>query len=307
MAIRRRRASAPLHFQAEENGTSATTRSRPARDSARRSSPGFGSAPRPSGRTGPAPSWAAAGCALSATSTETRSSVPSVSVPVLSTHTVSTAASDSVAAICCTRVFIRARRTAATARVTLISSTRPSGIRVTRPGGRRLGGLVEVDAPDREGEQQQDRQRDHEDRRRPQHAVDLELKRRGWMAEGAGLAGDLLGVALLADGVDLVVGGAHEAEGAGQQPIAARACGPRRTRRSGWTRPWSGRARTPRRRRRPAGRPARPARRRPARPRRRGAPPAGRRGPRAPSARPGPPAGRASPSPSAPGGSRSPS
>ena len=67
-----------------------------------------------------------------------------MSVPVLSTQIVSTAASASVAAICWTSVFIRASRTAATARVTLISSTRPSGIRVTRPGGRRLGGLAEL-------------------------------------------------------------------------------------------------------------------------------------------------------------------
>jgi hypothetical protein len=38
-----------------------------------------------------------------------------------------------VALICWTSVFIFARRTAATARVTLISSTRPSGMRVIRP------------------------------------------------------------------------------------------------------------------------------------------------------------------------------
>ena len=56
-----------------------------------------------------------------------------MSVPVLSTQIVSTAASASVAAICWTRVFFRARRTAATASVTLISSTSPSGIRVTSP------------------------------------------------------------------------------------------------------------------------------------------------------------------------------
>jgi hypothetical protein len=46
---------------------------------------------------------------------------------------VSTAASASVALICWTRVFIRARRTAATASVTLIRRTRPSGISVTSP------------------------------------------------------------------------------------------------------------------------------------------------------------------------------
>ena len=60
-------------------------------------------------------------------------SVPSVRVPVLSTQIVSTAASASVAAICWTSVFWRASRTAATARVTLSSSTRPSGMSVTRP------------------------------------------------------------------------------------------------------------------------------------------------------------------------------
>ena len=54
-------------------------------------------------------------------------------VPVLSTQMVSTAASASVALICCTSVFIRASLTAATASVTLINSTRPSGIRVMRP------------------------------------------------------------------------------------------------------------------------------------------------------------------------------
>ncbi len=59
--------------------------------------------------------------------------VPSVSVPVLSTQIVSTAASASVAAICCTSARWRARRTAATASVTLMSSTRPSGMSVIRP------------------------------------------------------------------------------------------------------------------------------------------------------------------------------
>ena len=64
-------------------------------------------------------------------------------------------------------------------------------------GGRGLGRLVESDAADREREQQQDRASGTiSDRGRPQHAVDLDLERRGWMAERAGLAGDLLGVAL---------------------------------------------------------------------------------------------------------------
>ncbi len=76
---------------------------------------------------------AAAEPAGSAVSTATSLRVPSVSVPVLSTQIVSTAASASVAPICWTRVFWRARRTAATASVTLIRSTSPSGIRVTSP------------------------------------------------------------------------------------------------------------------------------------------------------------------------------
>ena len=90
-----------------------------------------------------------------------------MSVPVLSTHTVSTAASASVAAICWTRVFIRASRTAATASVTLISSTRPSGISVTRPAVAVWAAWSIGDAADRERKQQQDGERDHQDRGRP--------------------------------------------------------------------------------------------------------------------------------------------
>jgi hypothetical protein len=56
-----------------------------------------------------------------------------VSVPVLSMQIVSTAASASVAAICWTSTRRFASRTAATAKVTLASSTRPSGISVIRP------------------------------------------------------------------------------------------------------------------------------------------------------------------------------
>ena len=77
--------------------------------------------------------WASPAFDWSATSTETSFSSPVVRVPVLSTQIVSTAARASVALICWTRVSRRARRTAATARVTLISSTRPSGIRVINP------------------------------------------------------------------------------------------------------------------------------------------------------------------------------
>lgn len=55
----------------------------------------------------------------------------SVSVPVLSTHTVSTLARLSMAFSCWASVPMRARRTAATANVRLASSTRPSGTRGT--------------------------------------------------------------------------------------------------------------------------------------------------------------------------------
>ena len=169
---------------------------------------------------------------------------------------------------------MRASRTAATASVTLISSTRPSGISVTRPGGRRLHRLLEVDAADREREQQDDRERDHRDRRRLEHRVDLDLERRQLAAELARLAGELLGVALLTHRVDLVVAGAVEAEGARQHAVAARACGSRPTRRSAATRRASARARRRARRRRRAGRRARRGRRRPGRSPRRAARPA---------------------------------
>ena len=72
-----------------------------------------------------------------------------MSVPVLSMQIVSTAASASVALICWTSVFIRARRTAATASVTLISSTRPSGIRVISPAVAVCTASLELDAADR--------------------------------------------------------------------------------------------------------------------------------------------------------------
>ncbi len=84
-------------------------------------------AKRPSARC------AAPGSAPSAISTPRSCSSPSVRVPVLSTQIVSTAARLSVALICWTRVPLRARRTAATAKVTLISSTSPSGISVISP------------------------------------------------------------------------------------------------------------------------------------------------------------------------------
>ena len=103
------------------------------RGTARRSSPGSGCGRRRWRRSAPSAAAPASGSTPSANSTPASRSSPSVSVPVLSTQIVSTAARLSVALICWTSVSRCASRTAATAKVTLISSTRPSGISVTRP------------------------------------------------------------------------------------------------------------------------------------------------------------------------------
>ena len=122
----------PLHFHSEEKGTSALTRpALPGKRSAIVSSVRLRSPALAAKRASAA--VAAAGSAPSAASTDSSRSSPSVSVPVLSTQIVSTAARLSVALICCTSVSLRASRTAATAKVTLISSTSPSGISVTSP------------------------------------------------------------------------------------------------------------------------------------------------------------------------------
>ena len=65
--------------------------------------------------------------------TECSDSLPSVSVPVLSRQTVSTLASDSTAFMYCNNIPRRDSRTAATANVRLVNSTKPSGISVTMP------------------------------------------------------------------------------------------------------------------------------------------------------------------------------
>ena len=58
---------------------------------------------------------------------------PSVSVPVLSVHSTSTLARPSTAGSSCTRTLLRARRTTATPKATLVSRTRPSGTIPTVP------------------------------------------------------------------------------------------------------------------------------------------------------------------------------
>ena len=145
-------------------------RARARRDSARRSSAACGCARRPSGRSGRAPRARRAGCVLSATSTETSSRRAVGQRPGLVDADRVDGRERLGRAICWTSVFIRASRTAATARVTLISSTRPSGISVTSPAVAVCAASWRSTLRIDEGEQQEDRERDHDDRRRPQHA-----------------------------------------------------------------------------------------------------------------------------------------
>ena len=122
----------PLHFHSEENGTSPLTRPEsPGNFSAIASRVRLRSPALAANRASEA--CADPASTPSATSTPSSRRLPSVRVPVLSTQIVSTEARLSVALICWTRVLRWASRTAAKAKVTLISSTSPSGISVTRP------------------------------------------------------------------------------------------------------------------------------------------------------------------------------
>ena len=76
---------------------------------------------------------AAASGTPGAGTTSISSSEPSVRVPVLSRHTVSTDASDSMALSCWASAPARAIRTAPAAKVTDASSTSPSGTIEMRP------------------------------------------------------------------------------------------------------------------------------------------------------------------------------
>ena len=136
-------------------------------------------------------------------------------------------------------------------------------------GGRGLRRLDQVGAAQLEGEQQEHRQRHHHVGAGDDHPVDLVLQRRGRVAEGARLAGELAGVALLAHRVDHGSGRSPRCRRSRRAPGRRAPCGPRRPRRSASTRRASSRGwRSPRRRRR-AGRRARPRPRRRARPPRR--------------------------------------
>ena len=122
----------PLHFQRDENGTSTWTGScTPPRASAIASAVGF----RPASVVANAPSSERTSASERPPSGTISSSarVPSVSVPVLSTQTTSTPASDSTADSRCTSAPRRAMRAAPTANATEASSTRPSGTSVTSP------------------------------------------------------------------------------------------------------------------------------------------------------------------------------
>ena len=111
----------------------------------------------------------------------------SVSVPVLSMQSVSTEASDSTAFSCCASAPRRARASAAAAYVIDISSTRPSGIKVTIPATAVVDRLPHVDVllPERDDEHRPQRHhRGDEDVEKP---VDGSLERRARVTELARL------------------------------------------------------------------------------------------------------------------------
>ena len=125
----RRRA---LHFQRDENDTSsATTAPSLAMAAATASSVSFRPAALAANRPSMPRTSSSAVPSSGITSTSVR--LPSVSVPVLSRQTVSTLASDSTAFRYWTSIPRRVSRAAAIAKVRLVSSTRPSGTRVTMP------------------------------------------------------------------------------------------------------------------------------------------------------------------------------
>ena len=201
------------------------------RGSARRSSPGSGCAPRPSAAKRPSASCATAGCAL---------------VGHLDRDQVEGAVGERSGLVDADRVHGGQRL----GRGHLLDEGvhprqadgrdgegdahqqhQALGDQRHEAGGRRLSRLVERHVADRERDQQQHGERHHHDRGRAQHAVDLDLERRGRVAERPGLAGDLLRVA--------VARGPRRPRSSPsprgrRRPRASgrhRACGPRRTRR----------------------------------------------------------------------------
>ena len=96
----------------------------------------------------------------------------------------------------------------------------PLGDQRDQPGGSGLRGFVEGRVARLQGDDQHDRERDHQPGARLEHQVDLVLQRRGGVAEGTRLARDLLGVAVLTNRVHLVVAGPGDAERTRERPVA---------------------------------------------------------------------------------------
>ena len=135
-------------------------------------------------------------------------------------------------------------------------------------GGRGLGGLGEVDAADDEAAEHQDRQRDEDDRRRPEDPVDLELQRRR-VGGGTPSPGPRSSPRRSRRGRRRPRSGRSRRRRRRPRASGRRApCGSRRPPRSAATRRRSGRASRSRRRRRRADRRARPGSRRRGRSRR---------------------------------------
>ena len=163
--------------------------------------------------------------------TSISSSVPSVSVPVLSRQTVSTDASDSIAFSCWASAPARAMRTAPAANVTDASSTSPSGTIEMRPAVAVCARLPERGVVQPQRGHQDDGQRHHRDEQQAQQLVDLELERREPALGGPRLGRQLAGVRVGADRRDAVQAGAAGAVGAGQHVVAAAPWARGRTRR----------------------------------------------------------------------------
>ena len=88
------------------------------------------------------------------------------------------------------------------------------------PGGRLLGGVAERFVVKGEAHEHDQGDRDERQRGRLQHGVDLDLQRRGGVAELPRLAGDLGRVAVLADRVDFIVARARDPERAREHSVA---------------------------------------------------------------------------------------
>ena len=144
----------------------------------------------------------------------------SVSVPVLSRQRVSTDARLSTAFSRCASVPSRASRTAATAKVRLVSSTRPSGTSGTSAATTVCADSGERHVPDPQRHDQRGRERDHGGNGPPEDPVDVGLEGAEGGAGTAGLGREALGEALGPHRLDDVLAGAGDAVGAREQGLA---------------------------------------------------------------------------------------